>query len=168
MEFRPMRRSRQLLGTEECEAVLKRGSHGILACLGDGDYPYAVPMNYVYHQGAIFLHSAREGHKVDAIRRHPAVSFTVVDEDTIIAAEYTSYFRSVLVFGKASVVEGELWEKAFLAMVDKYCACQPVAEQKAKADNCRQALGIVIKIEHCTGKEAVELARARTNAGLSC
>src|SRR5574344_2159951 len=98
MQFRTMRRSRQLLSHEESEAVLKRGSHGILACLGDGDYPYAVPLNYVYYDGKIFLHSAKEGHKVDAILHHPKVSFTVVDEDTIIGKAYTSYFRSVIVF----------------------------------------------------------------------
>jgi len=102
MQFRTMRRSRQLLSQEESESVLKRGSHGVLACLGDGDYPYAVPLNYVYYEGKIFLHSAREGHKVDAILRHPKVSFTVVDEDTIVPAQYTSCFRSVIVFWKGS------------------------------------------------------------------
>ncbi|HPE93606.1 MAG: pyridoxamine 5'-phosphate oxidase family protein [Sphaerochaeta sp.] len=166
MQFRTMRRSRQLLSKEESEAVLKRGSHGVLACLGDGDYPYAVPLNYVYYEEKIFLHSAREGHKVDAILRHPKVCFTVVDEDTIVAAQYTSYFRSVIVFGQASVVEGLLWEKAFLAMADKYCASQPVAQRIEKTKACSQTLGIVIEIEHCTGKEAIEFVQAKTDTAL--
>jgi len=168
MQFRTMRRSRQLLSHEESEAVLKRGSHGILACLGDGDYPYAVPLNYVYYDGKIFLHSAKEGHKVDAILHHPKVSFTVVDEDTIIGKEYTSYFRSVIVFGKASHAEGRAWKDAFLAMADKYCASQPIAERIEKVETCSQALIIVIEIEHCTGKEAVEYVRAKSDTALSC
>ena len=161
-----MRRSRQLPSQEESESVPKRGSHGVLACLGDGDYPYAVPLNYVYYEGKIFLHSAREGHKVDAILRHPKVSFTVVDEDTIVPAQYTSCFRSVIVFGKAAPVEGQLWRKAFLAMADKYCASVPVAQRIEKTEACHQALGIVIEIEYCTGKEAIEFVQAKADPAL--
>lgn len=161
MEFRAMRRNGQLLSKEDTESVLRKGSHGILACLGDGDYPYAVPLNYLYYEGKIYLHCAREGHKVDAILYHNKVSFTVVDEDTIVEKEYTSYFRSVIVFGKASLVEGEPWKKAFLAMTDKYCVSQPIQERIVKIETCHQALGIVIEIEHCTGKEAIEFIRAK-------
>lgn len=160
MQFRAMRRSNQALSMEVVEAVLKRGSHGILACHGDEGYPYAVPLNYVYHNGKIYLHSAREGHKVDAILNNSKVSFTVVDEDTIVGNEYTSYFRSVICFGKASLIEGEAWQQAFLAMADKYCAGQPIQERIGKTKACNQALGIVIEVEHCTGKEAIEYVRA--------
>lgn len=166
MEFRAMRRKGQLLSKEDTESILRKGSHGILACLGDGDYPYAVPLNYLYYEGKIYLHCAREGHKVDAILYHNKVSFTVVDEDTIVQKEYTSYFRSVIVFGKASLVEGEAWQKAFLAMTDKYCVSRPIQERIDKTRACHLALGIVIEIEHCTGKEAVEYARAKASPAL--
>lgn len=43
--FRPMRRKKQNLSREQAEAILINGSHGVLACLGDDDYPYAVPLN---------------------------------------------------------------------------------------------------------------------------
>lgn len=41
--FREMRRKRQQLSREDCEAVLRRGTHGVLALTGDGGWPYAVP-----------------------------------------------------------------------------------------------------------------------------
>ena len=46
--FRPMRRKRQQLSDEESEAILKKGTSGVLALLGDEGYPYAVPLSYVY------------------------------------------------------------------------------------------------------------------------
>lgn len=46
--FREMRRSKQMLSMEEAAAVMERCTNGVLACLGDEDYPYAVPLNYVY------------------------------------------------------------------------------------------------------------------------
>ena len=33
--FREMRRKRQMLGKEECEEILNRGTSGVLALLGD-------------------------------------------------------------------------------------------------------------------------------------
>lgn len=67
--FREMRRKRQLLSDEESEAILRKMPHGVLALHGDGGYPYAVPVSYVYADGKIYFHSALEGHKVDAIRQ---------------------------------------------------------------------------------------------------
>lgn len=44
--FREMRRKKQALSKEACERILKDGKTGVLALLGDDDYPYAVPLNY--------------------------------------------------------------------------------------------------------------------------
>ena len=64
---RSMRRARLALDERECEEILKRGEYGVLAVQGDEGYPYAVPLNYVFVDGAIYFHSAKEGHKIDAI-----------------------------------------------------------------------------------------------------
>jgi len=151
-----MRRSKQLLSMEDTVAVMDRCTNGVLACIGDEDYPYAVPLSYVYFNGKIYFHSAKTGHKIDAILKNPKVCFTVIDEDTIVSKEYTSYFRSVLAFGKARIAEDDEWLKAFKAIVEKYSGDQP-EEAKHKAINgCTQAYIIAIDIEHITGKEAIE------------
>ena len=68
-KFREMRRKRQQLSNEESVAILEKATAGTLALLGDDDYPYAVPISYVYHEGKLYFHSALAGHKVDAIRK---------------------------------------------------------------------------------------------------
>ena len=68
-EFREMRRKRQQLSEEESIAILQKATAGTLALLGDNDYPYAVPISYVYADGRLYFHSALSGHKVDAIRK---------------------------------------------------------------------------------------------------
>ena len=45
--FREMRRKKQLLSTADTIAVLNRMTSGVLALLGDNDYPYAVPISYI-------------------------------------------------------------------------------------------------------------------------
>ena len=105
--FRQMLKIKQLLNVEDLQAVMDRCTAGTLACIGDEGYPYSVPLSYVYHEGKIYYHSAKLGHKMDAIRANPKVSFSVIDEDTIVSAEYTTYFRSAIAFGRARILEDE-------------------------------------------------------------
>ena len=103
--FREMRRKRQKLSKEECEEILFRGTSGVLAVSGDDGYPYAVPLSYLYENGKIFFHCAKTGHKLDSIHRNEKASFCVIDQDQIVPEEYTTYFRSVIVFGRIRVME---------------------------------------------------------------
>ena len=65
--FRELRRKKQALSIEESAAILDRGTSGVLALAGDYDYPYAVPISYVYDGEKLYFHCARSGHKLDAI-----------------------------------------------------------------------------------------------------
>jgi hypothetical protein len=159
--FRKMRRIKQLLSTEDVNAIMERCTNGILACLGDEDYPYAVPVSYTYSDGKIYIHSAKAGHKVDAIIKNPKVSFAVVDEDQIVGAEYTTYFRSVIAFGKARIAEGEERINAFRDLVEKYSASQPEEEKFEKIHDCNTSHIIAVDVEHITGKEAIEFVRMK-------
>ncbi len=159
--FRPMRRFKQLLSPEDTIAVMSRCSHGVLACDGDDNYPYAVPLNYVFINNKIYFHCAREGHKIDAIMKNPKVSFAVVDEDRIVSEEYTSYFRSVIAFGRARIVEGDERLDAFRALVEKYSGDRPEEEKQKEISRCNHSYIIAIDIEHMTGKESIELVRMR-------
>ena len=85
--------------------MLDRGTSGVLAVQGDSGWPYAVPLSYAYEDGKLWFHCARTGHKLDAILLEPKVSFCVVDRDQVVPLEYTTYFRSVILFGKARVLE---------------------------------------------------------------
>ena len=85
--FREMRRKKQALSEKDCAAVLNRGTSGVLALLGEEGYPYAVPLSYVYDGEKLYFHSAKSGHKLDAVRSNPKASFCVIDQDQIIPEE---------------------------------------------------------------------------------
>lgn len=157
--FREMRRNKQLLSNEDVAAILARCTNGVLACIGDGGYPYAVPVNFVYYNDKIYFHSAKTGHKLDAILNEPKVSFAVVDEDTIVSSEYTSYFKSVIAFGQARIVEGDEWFTAFKVLVDKYSGDQPEAAKISEIEACQRSHIIAIDIDHITGKQAKEYVK---------
>jgi len=159
--FRQMLKIKQLLKEEDLQAVMKRCTAGTLACIGDEGYPYSVPLSYVYHNGKIYYHSAKLGHKMDAIRANPKVSFSVIDEDTIVSAEYTTYFRSAIAFGTARITEGDERIDGFKALVEKYSGDQPEDAKIKEIMGCTGALIIAIDVEHITGKEAIEYVKAK-------
>lgn len=156
--MRQMRRFKQALTPEECAAVLDRGTSGVLAVIGDGGCPYAGPLSYVRLDGKLYFHFAMAGHKLDAIRADNRVSFCVIDQDKIVPEKYTSYFRSVIVFGTARVV-GDPVEKR--RSIDALCAkYRPgfEAERAAEIDGSwDHFLMVELTPDHITGKQAKEL-----------
>lgn len=161
--FREMRRKKQLLSAEETAAVLRRGSCGVLALAGDEGYPYAVPLSYVFDGDKLYFHSAKSGHKLDAIRQNPRASFCVVDQDKLVPEEYTSYFRSVIVFGTIRVIEDAAEKRAAIEKLGRKYAPQDTAEglQRAVDRDLEPLCMLEMRIDHVTGKEAIELVRAK-------
>lgn len=157
-EFRPMRRKRQELAQGESIAILQKATSGTLALLGDNGYPYAVPISYVYHEGKLYFHSAVEGHKVDAIRQCDKASFCVIEQDEVHPERYTTFFRSVIAFGKIHIIEDETEKLQMARMLgNRYNPDQDEALQKELENGLARMLMIRFDIEHLTGKEAKEL-----------
>ena len=162
--FREMRRKKQALTLEESTAVLMRGTSGVLAVLGDNGYPYAVPISYAYYATHIYFHCAKTGHKLDAIKENNKASFCVIDKDEVIPEEYTSYFRSVIVFGTIRIIENEQGKRnAIEKLALKYAPDDITDHRKAAIDREWGPLCMLeMTIEHLTGKEAIELVQAKS------
>ncbi len=158
--FRPMRRSRQQLSLAETEDILIRGSTGVLAVSGDGGCPYAVPVNYLYRDGKIYIHCAREGHKLDAVTRDSRVCFCVVDRDEVLPEKFTTAYRSAVAFGHVRLLEGDELARAVYDLGLKYCGAPEAVREHVEGALPRLAC-MEIEIEHLTGKEGLELNRQR-------
>ena len=158
--FREMRRKRQQLSDEESISILQKATSGTLALLGDNGYPYAVPISYVYSDSKLYFHSALSGHKIDAIRNCDKASFCVIDKDDVRPEKYTTYFRSVIAFGRIHIIEDEQ-EKLETARLlgDRYNPNQEEALQKELEKGLARMVMIRFDIEHLTGKEAIELVK---------
>ena len=161
-EFRAMRRKRQLLSDDESIGILQKATAGTLALLGDNGYPYAVPISYVYHEGKLYFHSALAGHKVDAIKKCDKASFCVIDKDDVQPEKYTTFFRSVIAFGRIHIIEDEAEKLAMARMLgNRYNPNNNESLQKEIESGLSRMLMIRFDIEHLTGKEAIELVRQR-------
>ncbi len=151
--FRELRKKERKLSKEITEEILKKCTSGVLALAGDDGYPYGVPISYAYSEGKIFFHCAKEGYKVDAIKRNPKVCFTVIAQDDVIPEAYGNDFASVIVFGKASFIEDpEEMLKSHIHIIEKYSSeyYDGGIEYFNKAKNAMRM--VKIDIENITGK----------------
>lgn len=158
--FPEMRRKKQQLSNEETEEILRRGSHGVLALLGNEGWPYALPISYVYDEGRLYFHCAAAGHKLEAIAREPRASFCVVDMDEVIPELFTTAYRSAIAFGRLRVLEDrEEIVRALEALCGKYSPGLDTAEEIKKHLN--NVCVLEMNVEHVSGKEGLELVRRR-------
>ena len=160
--FREMRRKRQLLAEAETIQIFERGTSGVLALSGDEGYPYAVPLSYVYSDGRIIFHGAKSGHKIDAIRGCEKASFCVIDRDQVVPEEYTTWFRSAIAFGRVRIIDQDAEKRAAIELLsEKYSPDDPEGRRAEIEREYKILCMFELRIEHMTGKEAIELVRSR-------
>lgn len=120
------RRDRQVTDINEIIKILNK-SKVVHLGMADGDEPYVVPMNYGYtlKDGALtlYLHCAKQGRKLDIIRKNPNVFFEMdcdiqpIEGDT--ACEYSTAYASVMGRGTAEIVENTEEKKYALSVLMK-------------------------------------------------
>lgn len=156
--FRKMRRFKQQLSQEQCEEVLANAPRGVMAFLGDDDYPYAVPLDYFYDRDAnkLYFHGAKSGHKVDAMRRHDKASFCVMSEGVPAEGRFGLNFKSVICFGRLREVEpGDPTLQTVRRLGMRYLGSVYPTEKDVEeeiASAWKRALCYELDIEHMTGK----------------
>lgn len=152
-----MRRIKQKLDYKDCEQILIRNTNGVLA-LKDDEYPYAVPLSYVYEDGYLYFHSALKGYKVDLINKNNNASFCIIDQDLIVPEKFTTFFRSVIVFGKVEIINDEAKKiKALRSLIRKYSKEYEIEGENEIAKFKDNASIYGLKIDYMSGKQAIEL-----------
>ena len=130
---------------------------GRLGTIGNDGSPRIKPLNFVYLNGMIYFHSAREGEKIDDISRDNRVVFEVDEpagyvKSSISPCSAKYLYRSVIVRGKAVIVENDR-EKllALQSLMEKY---QPDGGYGEFQPEKLEIIAVVrIDIEEITGKE---------------
>lgn len=122
------------LTSEEFDAMLKKNRIGTLS-LSDGLNPYAVQLEYLYHEGNLFMATFLDGRKVECLKKNNRAVFTVFEDrhthpemiaekvrcrsvmaegtvDTIFIKEVTNHRGSVIKFRllKFSIEKRGSWQ----------------------------------------------------------
>ncbi len=116
------RKDRQI-SFEACKQILQNAEYMVMATADSNAIPYATPLSFVYFEGKIYFHSGmHKGHKASNTAENPYCSLAVVGKtQPVYTKNFTTYFESVIIFGKVSEVTDSARKKAVLfALAEKY------------------------------------------------
>ena len=118
--------------------------------------PYVVPFNFGYEDGFIYLHSAREGRKMDILKNNNrvCVAFSTGHElrrqSEGVACSYSMKFRSVMAFGYVEFIE-EFDRK--IEILNKVMMHYTGKEFTYNAPSIHEVATYRVVIEEMTGKK---------------
>ena len=156
--FRPMRRIKQQRPDAEALEILAKAKRGVLSVVGDDGWPYGIWLNphFCREDGRIYFHGAKEGHKIDALRRDARVSFTVIDDGVQDDGGWAYTFRSVVVFGRIEFVEDQAFALELCReLARRFNPSEEDIEKEIRMAGARVQMLCLIP-EHITGKRVHE------------
>lgn len=119
------RKDREITDIETIRAILDKAKVLHLAMI-DESRPYVVPLHYGYTltdgRLILYLHSAREGRKLDVLQKNDRVAF-VLETDVVpisggdVPCEYGAAFSSVMGEGTATILEDPAEKAKALAIL---------------------------------------------------
>ncbi len=123
------------------------------------DEPYVVPMNFGYRDSCIYLHSAREGRKLDILRNNNKVCIEFdVDVELVQsqkACNTSMKYKSVLTFGKAVILKDIAEKKEALdSIMHHYYNHYSLSAFHYPGEALEKVIIIKVKVEKMTGKES--------------
>ena len=148
---------RELKDPETIRAILESSEVGRMATVNKKGVPVIKPVNFLYRDGKIYVHSSKKGEKVQDIRRGSPVCFEVDEPIAYRAAGEMGckagyYYRSIIIKGKASLVINRNKKMSILeGIMEKY---QPEGNYgKIPLEIVRKTAVIEILTQEMTGKE---------------
>lgn len=157
-EVKEMRHpEKELKDRETITALLKQSPVGRIATINQEGFPVIKPVNFVYWNGKIYIHSSMKGEKIEDIQRGSLVCFEVDEPIAYVlakesACEASYYYRSVIIKGKASLVNQRGEKLRILGLLmEKY---QPEGGYgEILKEILKKTAVIEISIQEISGKE---------------
>jgi len=156
--FRELTRKNKQLPTEDCIAILRSETRGVLSVIGDDGYPYGMPMNHFYNDddGAVYFHSGSVGHRLDSLRKCDKASFCVYDRGVRKAGEWAYDVKSVIIFGHIEIID----DPAVIVDISTRLSHKFTRDEeyikKEIAGHAHRTLILKLTVEHMCGKTVNE------------
>jgi nitroimidazol reductase NimA-like FMN-containing flavoprotein (pyridoxamine 5'-phosphate oxidase superfamily) len=150
-----MRRNDQEIHDQDAVEAIIRDSLVCRLALSDESRPYVVPLCFGYRDNALYFHSSPEGKKIEILRKNGNVCFEFDIDQEVVQDEkpckWTMNYRSVIGFGKGSLVENLEEKKKGLDVIMQQYSGRSFEYLQPEIEN---TVVIKVEIESMTGKEA--------------
>ena len=147
------RKEKEITDITQIEQIISKATVCRLA-MSDNNKPYVVPISFGYENNTLYFHSAHEGKKIDILKKNSQVCFELdIYEEFVpgeIACKGTMKFKSVIGYGKASIINADQQKRQALDFIMKqYSDADEFQYSDKSVADC---LIIKVDIESMTGK----------------
>ena len=101
------RKDHEITDRAEIEGIIREA----MVCrigLADSGEPYVVPLSFGYEGGSVYIHSAREGKKIEILAKNPRCCFEADICDRLVKGDkpcsWGMRYRSVIGYGRAAIL----------------------------------------------------------------
>lgn len=148
------RKEKAITDKKFLEAILREAQVCRLG-LTDGDEAYIVPVNYAYHEGVIWIHSAPEGRKMELLRHDGKVTFEIEGDSSVVRdavpCRWTTRYRSVMGRGNVTIHDDEATKREGMNLIlQKYGF---TGRPRYGKKDLEGMVVLKLKVEKLTGKE---------------
>jgi len=153
-----MRRTeKEIKDKDIIEWILKEAQVCRIA-LCDNNKPYIVPMNFVFKDNYLYLHSANEGKKIAILNRNRNICFEVDIKNELITSEnvcnYGMKYYSVIGSGKAKIIEDNNKKKKILDNIIQKYTENYHKSFKYPENTLKKTAVIKVELTELTGKKS--------------
>lgn len=121
----------EITDPQEIAAIIGRCPYCMVGLTDADGHPYVIPMNFVYADGVVYLHSGPGGSKVQMAERHPQVCITFCEGHELVwmhkqvACSYSMKSRSVVCRGRVGFVEDLEEKRRILTLLMRHYTDEP-------------------------------------------
>ena len=151
------RKNKEITNPSDLESILQKAQVCRLGLL-DGYVPYIIPLHYGYHKGHLYIHAAKEGKKINLLKKNPKVCFEVELDHKIrntgIPCKWSTTYKSIIGYGTASILTDVEEKRQSLGILIDHYAPGTIYDFSIKMID---AVAVIkISIDSMTGKQSLD------------
>jgi hypothetical protein len=136
--MREMRKIKRKLSDEESYNLLKDLKVVTISMYDEVErMPYAVTINSIVLGHTIYIHCAKEGRKIDVLKRNSSVCITAICDSKILEKQFTTAYESLVIYSHAKFIEDKAVK---VKVLQKLC-------EKLTPSNKESTVGKIISAE---------------------
>ncbi|MBQ8509706.1 MAG: pyridoxamine 5'-phosphate oxidase family protein [Clostridia bacterium] len=148
-----MRRADRERDFDFAAQVVKESDYATVSFTGDA---YAVPFTPLWHDGAIYMHCANEGEKLERIKANPRVCISAVSQAVAKPGKFGLDYKSAIFFADAKIVtDPDEKMKVLVAIAARHAPTLPDRMEKYARGLFDRATLVRFEIVSGTGKQCV-------------
>lgn len=153
------RMDREVFDIEEMKSILNNADTCHVAMVDDGE-PYIVALNYGFiwtdKNPILYFHCAKEGRKLDVLRKKPEVCFTIDCDHELVrgneACQWGMKYRSIVGTGSVGFIQTSEEKKRGLDLLMAHYGASDAGEYAEAVFNRTEILKLTVKTLSCKKK----------------